>query len=200
LYVSQQQLVIMRDAIASGLEDNWTQVRYSASEAARILILSVSENERLPLLYKVLLPRLCMNRFYIADGVRIYSQETWSLVMGSKGRDHIKATMDEVVEYYVASTHGVNHMIIESACAAIAELASKVDRESVRPFARRLYEALLICLQSDSWPVSDGACIATAVLVKHHPLVLAETSSSHEDNQIDNLLSVYFTHLQDSIW
>lgn len=194
----------MRDAIASGLEDNWTQVRYSASEAARVLIMSVPENERLNLLYNVLLPRLCMNRFYIADGVRNYSQETWSLVMGCKGRDYIKATINDVVEYYVTSTRGVNHMIIESACAAIAELASKVDRASVRPFARRMYEALLECLQSDSWPVSDGACIATAVLVKHHPLVFTGTNSSREDCQIvlaiDNLLSIYFIHLQDSIW
>jgi len=31
-------------------------------------------------IYSLIIPRLCLNRYYLAEGVRIYSQETWRLV------------------------------------------------------------------------------------------------------------------------
>ncbi len=36
--------------------------------------------------FPVLLPPMCLNRRYQAEGVRLYSQQTWERVMGSKGR------------------------------------------------------------------------------------------------------------------
>ena len=34
----------------------------------------------------MLLPPMCLNRRYQAEGVRLYSQQTWERVMGSEGR------------------------------------------------------------------------------------------------------------------
>lgn len=36
--------------------------------------------------FPILLPGMCLNRYYVAEGVRLYSQETWRLVMGDDGR------------------------------------------------------------------------------------------------------------------
>lgn len=34
-----------------------------------------------------LVPRMCLNRYYVAEGVRIYSQETWKICFGESGRE-----------------------------------------------------------------------------------------------------------------
>ena len=33
-----------------------------------------------------LLPPMCLNRRYEAEGVRLYSQRTWALILGDQGR------------------------------------------------------------------------------------------------------------------
>ena len=37
-------------------------------------------------LFPILLPAMCLNRYYVAEGVRLYSQQTWAKVMGDRGR------------------------------------------------------------------------------------------------------------------
>lgn len=35
-------------------------------------------------------------RYYVAEGVRIYSQETWRLVVGDKGKELVSLYMSEM--------------------------------------------------------------------------------------------------------
>jgi len=60
------------------------QVRYAACAATRAFMEAAAgwREEAFP----VLLPPMCLNRRYQAEGVRLYSQRTWELVMGSEGR------------------------------------------------------------------------------------------------------------------
>ena len=60
------------------------QVRYAACAATRAFMEAAagSREETFPML----LPPMCLNRRYQAEGVRLYSQRTWELVMGSEGR------------------------------------------------------------------------------------------------------------------
>lgn len=37
----------------------------------------------------LLIGRMCLNRYYVAEGVRVYSLETWKLVYGDLGREAI---------------------------------------------------------------------------------------------------------------
>ena len=69
-------------AIADGIF--CLQVRYAACAATRAFMESAAgwREETFP----VLLPPMCLNRRYQAEGVRLYSQETWERVMGSEGR------------------------------------------------------------------------------------------------------------------
>lgn len=76
--------------LANGLADNWSQVRLSASVAARNFLLSLPNNDSRQLFYPKLLPRMCLNRYYAADGVRIYSQETWRQVTGTAGKELVE--------------------------------------------------------------------------------------------------------------
>jgi len=73
--------------VAQGLGDNWSQVRYAASQAARSFYVIAKEDEELRNKFDPLLvPRMCMNRYYVAEGVKIYSNETWKIVHENNGR------------------------------------------------------------------------------------------------------------------
>ena len=59
-------------------------------------------------------------------------------------------------EFYISQTEADNHAVREAACACIAELGSKLDKDRVRPYVMGLLDALLICFKDESWPVRDG--------------------------------------------
>ena len=105
----------------------------------------------------------------MAEGVRIYSQETWRQITGTSGKDLVQKYISQTVEYYIEATESDNHAVREAACACIAELASKIQHEAVRPYVERLLTTLLVCFQDDSWPVRDGGyillmeCVISAV-------------------------------------
>ena len=92
------------------------QVRLSASVACRELLASASDEAAREIFYPVVLPRLCLNRYsvigrytvnkchlvtsvtscktdnypadryYMAEGVKLYCQETWRATFGSEGK------------------------------------------------------------------------------------------------------------------
>ncbi|PIK47878.1 hypothetical protein BSL78_15253 [Apostichopus japonicus] len=137
---------------ANGLADNWSQVRLAASVATRQFLTNMPSEESRHEFFGILVPRLCLNRYYVAEGVKIYCQETWRQIVGEQGK--------ALVNFYVEQSDADNHAVREAACACIAELGSKIDKEKVRPYVQRLLTALLICFEDDSWPVRDAACVA----------------------------------------
>ncbi|XP_068210561.1 uncharacterized protein [Palaemon carinicauda] len=140
--------------LAKGLADNWSQVRLAASVASRKFLLSLPPVAR-EKFFPLLLPRLCLNRYYVAEGVRLHSQETWRQVAGADGRSLVEKYIDSVVAYYIEATGADNHAVREAACACIAELALKIAKEAVRNHVPDLLQALTICFNDDSWPVRD---------------------------------------------
>ncbi|XP_061173141.1 uncharacterized protein LOC133182346 [Saccostrea echinata] len=177
--------------MAKGLADNWSQVRLASSVATRKFLQSLPTEEAKAKFYPILIPRMCLNRYYVAEGVRIYSQDTWRMVTGGEGKHLVEKYIDHVVEYYIEATGADNHAVREAACACIAELGSKIDRNFVRPFIPQLLEALLICFNDDSWPVRDAACVACGNFVLCFP---EESRSSMPD-----LYPLFYNNLQDSI-
>lgn len=61
------------------------QVRFAASVGTRAFMEALGQGTR-EVHFSVLLPGMCLNRYYVAEGVRLYSQETWRIVMGEEGR------------------------------------------------------------------------------------------------------------------
>jgi hypothetical protein len=56
--------------MALGLEDNWSEIRYAASASLRSFYLISKNNQLLRQMYDpILIPRMCLNRYYAADGV-----------------------------------------------------------------------------------------------------------------------------------
>lgn len=177
--------------LAKGLSDNWSQVRLASSVATRKFLHSLPSNEAKDQFYSILIPRMCLNRYYVAEGVRIYSQETWRQTTEGEGRQLVEKYIDEVVEYYIESTKADNHAVREAACACIAELGAKIDRTAVRSHIPRLLAALLICFNDDSWPVRDAACVACGNFVLCFP--------DESKDSLPELYPLFFNNLQDNI-
>ena len=74
-----------------------TQVRLAASVTARKFLLGLPSDEAREQFFAPLLPPLCLNRYYVAEGVRIYNQQTWKLVTQTKGRELVALHIRPVV-------------------------------------------------------------------------------------------------------
>ncbi|GMF24133.1 unnamed protein product [Phytophthora lilii] len=179
---------VLNKCIKRGMEDNWCQVRYAASISARTFLMKLQEQGRAAYL-PILLPRLCLNRYYIAERVQKYSQESWRMIMGNQGRELVARYANEIADYYVEMT---NHCVRESACQCIAELGMKVDPTAIRPHVGRLMQALLICFYDVSNLVRDAACLASAQLVLGFPEECRPF--------LDELYHLWIDHLSDDIW
>ncbi|KAF6254565.1 ARM repeat-containing protein [Scenedesmus sp. NREL 46B-D3] len=180
----------LAERLADGLSDNWSQVRYAACVATRTFMKCVAQEEQHRFLPMLTGP-MCLNRYYIAEGVRLYSQETWRRVMGDGGRATVAKYVDQVVFYYVNQSKASNHAVREAACAVIAELMEKVDRAAVSPHVPDLLRAVLLCFKDSSWPVRDAACTACGRCVVSYPQETREV--------LDSLYALWFDHLWDNI-
>ncbi|KAK2178117.1 hypothetical protein NP493_558g01003 [Ridgeia piscesae] len=176
--------------LGTGLADNWSQVRLAASVATRQFLLGLSEGDRFKF-YNDLLPPLCLNRYYVAEGVRIYNQETWRQVTAGGGRRLVEQHIQPVVDFYVKQTEADNHAVREAACACIAELGSKVDKDVVRAHVPKLLDALLVCFKDESWPVRDASCVACGNFVLCFP--------EESKGAMTDLYTLFFENLQDAI-
>lgn len=178
--------------ISSGLEDTWCQVRYAASQAVRSYLIKVKE--RAKEYEAVLLPRMCINRFYVAEGVKLYSHDTWKLYCPENGRQKLVDICEAVVEFYIDQTQSESHAVREAACLGIAELVTKVAEmagQRLEALVPQLISALLDSFRDVSWAVRDRASVATAELVTSFP----DISSRF----LPELKELWFAHLADNV-
>ena len=184
--------VELASQIGFGLSDNWSQVRYAASVAARKFVTKATTEEHRKLCLPLVLPQLCLNRYYVADGVRFYSQQTWQMAFGEDGKGWVARCIQTVVSYYVEQSKASNHAVREAACSCISELVSKVEANVVAPHVPRLLSCLLTSFRDASWPVRDAACLATGRCVVAFPEESREV--------LEKLYKLWFAHLHDNIF
>lgn len=158
------------------LADNWSQVRMAASVLCRSFWTSLQtfDNASPELIYPILIPRMCLNRFYLAQGVKLYSHDTWRIVFEKNGVELVAKYAGSIVRYYVKMCDADNHVVREAACQAVAELAQKIGKhptfsENLAPFVPVLLQSLLMCFHDESWPVRDEACLACGTFCVAYP-------------------------------
>ena len=109
---------------------------------------------------------MCLNRFYLAQGVKLYSQETWRLVFGAHSPhspDELHSSEEEkggsgmgavarsaapLCRYYTKMCDADNHAVREAGCQGVAELAQKVGSnplyaEYLSPYVTMLLQVSL---------------------------------------------------------
>lgn len=189
LEVLKDNGALIASYLALGLSDNWSQVRYAASIATRTFMRRTSEfkSDYFP----KLLPAMCLNRYYGADGLRLYSQETWQLVMGSTGREEVAKCVDVVLDYYIAQSAAQNHLVKEAACHCMAELLGKIDPERIGSLVPRVLTTLMNCFKDPSWVVRDAACSAMRKAITGYPEEVKQL--------LPQLFDMWFAHLADNV-
>ncbi|XP_065347238.1 uncharacterized protein LOC135944318 [Cloeon dipterum] len=181
---------MLLERLAAGLADEWSPVRLAASVTVRKFLCALPDKSRKQF-YPILLPRMCLNRYYEAEGVRIYSQETWRQVTGAMGKDLVTQNMTHVVDFYCKSAIADCHSMREAACSCISEVATKIPAEAVRPFVPRLLDALLVGFNDDNWLVRDAACLACGNMAASFPSLCKSS--------LPTLLPLFYRNLQDVI-
>lgn len=222
--------VTLREVLRSTLADNWSQVRMAGSVLCRRFVRALlrvrsssggkeaneeadGDDEELTAfedaagdLVPILLPRMCLNRFYIAQGVKLYSQGTWRLVFGGTGEEALRGgggagavarSAAPLCRYYAKMCDADNHAVREAACQGVAELAQKVGQhpiyaEYLSPYVTMLLQALLMCFHDESWPVRDEACLACGTFCRAYAVECAP--------ELPTLFSRWTEQLTDQIW
>ena len=187
--ISADLLMPVAKSLALGLSDNWSQVRMSACFATRQFFSSLGSVDATYL--DILIPPMCLNRYYVAEGVRVYSQETWITATKRQGVHLVEEHITSVVAFYISQSNADNHAVREAACACIAELGSKVAKEILSPHVSLLLSTLLVCFKDDCWPVRDAACLACGNFVACFP---AECLPKQEE-----IVSLCLLNLEDCI-
>lgn len=192
----------MIKVLKAGLADNWSQVRMAASVLNRVFWSTLQETcqfpqENLEKLYPALIPRMCLNRFYLAQGVKLYSHQTWKQIFPESGLTVVAKSIAPIVRYYVQMCDADNHVVREAACQAVAELAVKIGMDethytALQPHVTILLQALLMCFHDESWPVRDEACLACGTFCRAYP----EECRS----ELETLWSRWTEQLTDQIW
>lgn len=185
--------------VAAGLADNWSQVRYAASVCVRVLLASASSAAVAPYVGDQLLPRLLLNRHYVADGVRVYSLGTYAtspVTAGGRGRATLIAHLPATVAYCVAQAGADNHAVREAACRSLAEVAAALPADAVTPLLGMMIPALVTATDDGSWPVRDVAMDALAAVAASYPAAVAATGVLDGP---DGVVAVWHDALQDVI-
>ncbi|CAL8072438.1 unnamed protein product [Calicophoron daubneyi] len=180
--------------LVQGLSDNWSQVRMAASRATRIFFdVPPPPGNEVTDAYPILLPAMCLNRYYVAEGVRIYSQDTWCRVTKGEGKLLLGKYLTPAIEFYIKQSDADNHAVREAACASIAEAVSKLDADLLKPHMKSILEALIVCFGDESWPVRDAACGALGTLLSTFP------SEAKEEGHKTLMSEQFLRNLSDSI-
>jgi hypothetical protein len=157
-------------SVRSGLEDNWSQVRYAALSGCRSLIRFAVRSSLWTSLYSNIVPPLLLNRHFVAEGVKRYAQETWRMMVGPQGgRELVRRELRNILTELVLSVESPNHSIREAALACMLEVLLRVPIQGFEDGTDKEHFGLIlkVCLlgaQDDAWPVRELAaqCI-TAV-------------------------------------
>ena len=180
--------------IAKGLADNWSQVRFAASVALRTFFNVCITEELRHKYFPLLLPPMCLNRYYMAEGVKLYSQETWRGVVGDKGILLVVQYSESIIDFYLLQARADNHAVREAACHCISEICSKIassNKEVIAPFVQPMLDGLIDCFKDMSWPVRDAACLACGQFV----LIFPQESKP----KLTELMKLWLAHLSDNI-
>jgi len=155
--------------ILLGLSDSWPQVRYAGCLAARAFF---APDRMSPDFLKefcaILYPAMCINRYYIAEGVRLYAQEMWKNLVADKGREIVLEYLESFIKYYTEQTKAESYGVREAAFHCISEICTKVsvlNKEKVRPFSKNLLDIMIDGMKDLCWPVRNAACAASGKII-----------------------------------
>ncbi|EME26677.1 hypothetical protein Gasu2_00370 [Galdieria sulphuraria] len=182
---------IVAKIIASGMEDNWSQVRFAASLNCRLFLLLLKS--RKCQYFSILLPRLRLNCHYAAEGVKSYSLESWKLILQNDGLKTLSELAESFFDYYISQTLAENHSVREAACHAMEEAVERLPFEALERHIKEVIQSLFFCIQDESWPVRDCASVVCGSVTAKYPKQVQESI------EMEKLVELWKNALTDNI-
>ncbi|KAI6652662.1 hypothetical protein LOD99_4445 [Oopsacas minuta] len=178
------------DCLCVGLSDDWSQVRMSASIACRQFFLNLPNTEW-EVFFPMLLPPLCLNRYYEATGVLTYSSETWRIVTAEKGQSLVETHLEAILHFYLSQSVSENHAARTAVLHCIGELGRKLPSDNLEIYQVDICSCLLRTLKDPCWPVREATCYCITAMLPLSPHIYL--------NQISEMLPALFDMLGDFI-
>ena len=158
---------VIQESLKANLADNWSQVRMSGSVLCRQFVealltiykdQNVGDEDKDITIFEasvgdmvtMLLPRMCLNRFYLAQGVKLYSQDTWKLVFGGNVEQGDGSVQEEGLHSSEHSRGGGGMGAVARNAAPLCRYYSKMcdaDNHAVREVSkasRIMYPCILL--------------------------------------------------------
>ena len=182
--------------VGAGLLDEWPHVRFAACVAARGLLLASPAAHR-PCLVPCLLPGMCINRQLTAQGIQLYSLESWRLLFGDpqSARRLLEAHIEASVAEILRQSEADNADVREAACRCLGELAARLDPTIMRPYLNVFLKRIHDLMKDPAWAVRDCACFT------YGQLILTFPSEADSDSTLSaELQSLLLAHLADNVW
>lgn len=219
---SSRWIDVIMTILPSGLEDDWTQIRYAATMVLQHLLEFLSQDDRrrepdslhaddiLRAFAPSIVPRLCVNRFHTAPSVQTASKHIWQtfffrstgvspvpsgpITEEPLGKQLLLQHVKHAIDHYTMTMSSArNHMVCEAAVNALSEITLRLNLSVIWPFQRQIHEALLGCLNDERWPVKDAACLASGRILRRFP-PLQISPVTNEVGSLDMELTNQFLH------
>ncbi|GJQ15426.1 hypothetical protein GpartN1_g7217.t1 [Galdieria partita] len=189
--VEPELLDMAAKIITSGMEDNWSQVRFASSVSCRLFLQNLKSKKSQ--YFSILLPRLRLNCHYAAEGVKSYCLESWKLLLKDNGLNTFSELAESFFDYYVSQTTAENHSVREAACYAMEEAVERLPFKSLEGHIKQVVHSLFICFQDESWPVRDCASVVCGSVTAKYP------NQVQESIEVEKLVELWKDTLTDNI-
>ena len=107
--------------------------------------------------YEQFVPPLCFNRYYDAEGVRLFNMESWTKITEGEGKSIVSKLIKQVLHYYFERAKSENENDREASYHCISEILIKIDKKLILPHLPSIKEILLLGLKDDVWNVKESS-------------------------------------------
>ena len=197
-----------------GLKDTWPQVIYAASTTTKLLLETFPVNiealigdKEEHIYVESLLPYLCMNRYYIPEGVQILSQRIWEESFRSQGKLILTSYLNtsygasHATQVYHQALQALNPFNRVSALYTINEIINKIDPKMIQVDFSQFSENLIYSLNDEHWEVRIAACQTFSSLFLLHPKFFnLNTEAANISNEIKTIKDLIVLNLFDNCW
>jgi len=197
-----------------GLTDTWPQVIYAASTTTNLLLESFpitvdddfTVNKQEGFYLESLLPHLCMNRYYVPEGVQILSQRIWEDRFHSQGKLLLTSYLNtsdgasNTIQVYNRALQALNPFTRVSALYSINELINKINAKEIQLDFLQFSENLIYTLNDEHWEVRIAACQTLASLFLSHPTLFNLNTKTNLLKDAETIKDLLVLNLFDNCW
>lgn len=143
------------------------RVRFAAVAAVRPFIDACCRERPLDEQFPQLIPPLCLNRYFPAEGLGRVCADTWQHAVGMRGRAVIAHLMPAVLGCYLAEAKAQLPACREAACRCLGEMVQKLDPAVVTPHAASVIGGLVQLASDPTWQIRDAALVGLIGALQH---------------------------------